>query len=97
MVENKADGKFFVTARGWEDLSELIKSYERAGLEISVKQVMQFLQKEETAQDFADYYRLYRKYGEDYAVAEILQGDISEERRKEKTALAAGDLKNVLL
>ena len=30
-VENTVDGKFFVTARGWEDLSRLLQSYESWG------------------------------------------------------------------
>jgi len=31
-VENTVDGKFFVTARGWEDLSRLLQSYEKLGI-----------------------------------------------------------------
>lgn len=34
-VENTVDGKFFVTARGWEDLSEILKAYEELGVEIT--------------------------------------------------------------
>lgn len=88
LVENKADGKFFVTARGWEDLSELLKSYERMGMDITEKQMIQFLQKESIAQDFSDYYLLYRKYGQDYAVEKIVRGEISEEQQQEKIGLA---------
>ena len=34
-VENAADGKHFVTARGWDDLSEMIYLYEENGLEVN--------------------------------------------------------------
>lgn len=87
-VENSADGKFFVTARGWEDLSELIKSYEELGLAVNADLVIQFLQKKDTARDFAAYYQLYRKYGEDYQIQEILSGEISDAGYQEKLAMA---------
>ena len=45
LVENTVDGKFFVTARGWEDLSEILKSYEEMGISVTEKLVIQFLQK----------------------------------------------------
>ena len=78
-VENTVDGKFFVTARGWEDLSEILKSYERFEIPVTEKLVIQYLQKEEIARDFAVYYQLYCKYGTDYAVPEIAAGTLTEE------------------
>lgn len=66
IVENTVDGKFFVTARGWEDLSELLKSYEELQVEVSEEIVGEFLQKEEITRDFAAYYRLYERYKTDY-------------------------------
>ena len=68
MVENTVDGKFFVTARGWEDLSEILKSYEELQVEIGEELIGEFLQKEEIARDFAGYYRLYEKYKSDYQI-----------------------------
>ncbi len=79
LVENTVDGKFFVTARGWEDLSEILKSYERFQIPVTEKLVIQYLQKEEIARDFAVYYRLYQKYGTDYAIPEIAAGTLSKE------------------
>lgn len=87
-VEDTPEGKFFVTARGWEDLSLLLKSYEELGLEVTPDQVVQFLQKEEVARSFSAYYQLYRKYDGDYQIAEILSGTIGEEEYLEKTAMA---------
>ena len=48
-VENTVDGKFFVTARGWEDLSEILKAYEELGVEITENLVGEYLCREEIA------------------------------------------------
>ena len=88
LVENTVDGKFFVTARGWEDLSEILKSYEEMGISVTEKLVIQFLQKEEIARDFTAYYQLYRKYGGDYGISEILEGELNEEAYEEKVSMA---------
>ena len=77
IVENTVDGCFFVTARGWEDLSELLKSYEELGIQAGKALMEEFLQKEEIAGDFASYYVLYQKYKEDYQIPEILKGTIN--------------------
>lgn len=90
IVENTVDGKFFVTARGWEDLSRLLLSYEALGIEVDSELVGQFLQREETARDFTAYYQLYRKYGADYEIPSILRGKMGEKERKEKEKMAAG-------
>ena len=88
-VENAVDGKFFVTARGWEDLSRLLQSYEKLGIGISEELVEEFLQKEETARDFAGFYQLYTKYGEDYEIPSILSGNLSRENLALKEKIAA--------
>ena len=63
-VENTVDGKFFVTARGWEDLSRLLQSYEKLGIGISKELVEEFLQKEETARDFVRFLSvIYKVWG----------------------------------
>ena len=49
-VENTVDGKFFVTARGWEDLSEILKAYEELGVEITENLVGEYLCREEEQQ-----------------------------------------------
>ena len=82
MVENTVDGKFFVTARGWEDLSEILKSYEELQVEIGEELIGEFLQKEEIARDFAGYNRLYEKYKSDYQIQEILDGNVTSGQLK---------------
>ena len=39
-METTVDGKRFVTARGWEDLSEMIFAYERMGLKMDREVIM---------------------------------------------------------
>lgn len=88
-VEKTAEGTSFVTARGWEDLSELLKSYEVLGVDIDKNLVIQFLQKEETAREFAVYYRLYHKYGTDYGIPELLAGVSDSHTYHEKKEMAS--------
>lgn len=87
-VENTVDGKFFVTARGWEDLSELLKSYERLELTAGYSQILQFLQYEDTAREFSAYYQLYMSYGQDYHIPALVENIISEEEYEEVLRLA---------
>ena len=91
-VENTSEGKFFVTARGWEDLSRLLLSYEDLGIEVNRELIGEFLQKEETAGDFAAYYQLYSKYAQDYEIPQILHGTMEEEKRKEKEKMAGSGI-----
>ena len=77
-VENTAEGKRFATARGWDDLSEMIKLYEENGLRVDELLIGQYIQDPRTARDFAVYYDLYNKYRSDYEVEKIVDGTVSE-------------------
>lgn len=57
----------FVTARGWEDLSDILTVYEEQGTDIDVELIGQYLQCEEIAQEFYSWYRLYARYYEDFS------------------------------
>ena len=78
-METTVDGKAFVTARGWEDLSQLLKVYEELGKDIDREVVFQYLQHLKIAKDFANYYELYKKYKEDYGIERILKGQWNQE------------------
>ena len=78
-VETTVDGKMFATARGWEDLSQMIGVYEDLGLPMDREVVYQYIQHWKIAKDFANYLELYYKYQKDYKVEEILRGHITEE------------------
>ena len=77
IVETTVDRKSFVTARGWEDLSEMMKLYERHGLTVDQKLTAQYLQDPAVAREFAVYYDLYNKYRSDYQIEDILNGKAS--------------------
>lgn len=76
-IEADVDGARFVTARGWEDLSNLLYAYERLQLPINEQVVLEFLQHEEIARDYAAYYDLYNHYRDEYGVEAILAGNAS--------------------
>ncbi len=73
-IETTADGLQFATARGWEDLSELLYAYEKLGLSATREVVGQYIQLPRIAKDFANYLELYDKYRRIYHVEDILQG-----------------------
>lgn len=74
-VETTPERTEFVTARGWMDLSDMIHLYEENGLKVDKSLVIQYIQNEEAAGDFAAYYDLYNKYRSDYRIEEILSGE----------------------
>ena len=66
----------YVTARGWEDFSHLLYSYETLHLPVSKEIVYEYLHHKDVAEDVAAYVDLYRKYQDDYGIDEILQGKV---------------------
>lgn len=88
-VEADVDGLRFVTARGWEDLSRLMDSYEELELPVTEEIIYEFLRHHDVAQDVAAYLDLYRKYRDDYGIADILWGRVEPETyaRLERAAL----------
>ena len=73
-VETTVDGKRFVTARGWVDLSDMMKLYEQRDYAVNEQLIRQYLQSPAIAKSFAVYYDLFRKYRSDYQVDDILAG-----------------------
>lgn len=73
-LETTADGKEFVTARGWDDLSSAIKLYEAQDLPVDDILIGQYVQAPEIAKRFAVYYDLFTKYRSDYQIDRILAG-----------------------
>ena len=77
-VETTVDGASFVTARGWDDLSAMIKLYEEQQLPVDELLISQYVQNAEIAQRFSMYYDLFTKYRADYQIDRILSGSIEE-------------------
>ena len=73
-METTVDGKVFGTARGWEDLSQLLKTYEKLGKKADREVVHQYIQHWKIAKDFANYLELYHKYKKDYGLEKIIEG-----------------------
>lgn len=81
-VENTVSGKRFATARGWADLSDMIKIYEKGVVlcddgspaEVDVQLVSEYIQHENIANKFIDYYTLFKTYRHTYDVNAILAG-----------------------
>jgi hypothetical protein len=77
-VESTAEGKSFVTARGWDDLSQMIELYEKKGIAADGKLFAQYLQNKKISRDFSVYYDLFNKYKSDYQIEHILDGSVSD-------------------
>lgn len=78
VMETTVDGKRFVTARGWEDLSKMLYAYEELGIKVEESMIIQYLQHSKIAKDFANYYDLYKKYETSYNIEEIVGGDFDD-------------------
>lgn len=61
-VETDVDGMNFVTARGWEDLSSLLKVYEAGELAVTEDVIGEFIHHPDIAEDVYAYLEIYRKY-----------------------------------
>lgn len=78
--KNIAD-KQFVTARGWEDLSDMLTAYEKYNLEVSFDFIQEYVQHPHVASSFYEYYNRY--------VSNVKNMDI-------KTAFETGDADKVM-
>ncbi len=87
-IENSARGRSYVTARGWEDLSEIICLIEEEGGLADDELIGQYLKNEKVVREFGAYYELYNKYKQEYQVAKILKGEAGEDVVKRALAAA---------
>lgn len=77
-VETTVDGMSFVTARGWDDLSSIIKLYEEQNLPVDDLLIGQYVQSPEIAKHFSVYYELFTKYRSDYQIDRIVEGTFDQ-------------------
>ena len=85
-IRTDVGNRYFVTARGWEDLSRILKVYEELHLPVTENLAGEYLQDPEIARDFFHYYELYNKYRSIYRIPELLAGTIREETLAVKNA-----------
>jgi hypothetical protein len=75
-------GRNFVTARGWEDLSEMLLSYESLDIPAGEGLFRQYLQHDEIARDFGIFFELNRSLKQKYRIDGILRtGQVIPELR----------------
>ena len=77
-----AEDPSFVTARGWEDLSCMLLALECLGEPVNGELFSQYLRHEETAREFALYYRLFCKYQRTLSLEDYLSGSMEENDAK---------------
>lgn len=78
-VQQEIEGKSFVTARGWEDLSRILQVYEDMKLPVTEELVSEYIRDREIARDFTLYYELYQKYRNVYRIPDIFRGHYPED------------------
>jgi len=74
-IETTVEGRSYVTARGWADLSDIISLYEEEGLRVSDSLIGQYIRNERIIKEFSAYYDLYVKYMGMYRLEGILKGE----------------------
>ncbi len=77
-METTIDGRSYITARGWEDLSQIISMYEEERLKVDENLIGQYLRNKNVVKEFSAYYDLYNKYKNDYQLENILHGKNNE-------------------
>ncbi len=80
-VETTVRGRNYITARGWEDLSEMLKLYEEDKIPVEETLVGQYIRSDRVVREFTAYYDLYQKYKNDYNADEILEGVVGEQTK----------------
>ena len=87
-MEMTMKGRSYVTARGWEDLSEILHHYEEEKLPVDESLVGQYIRNDRIVKEFTAYYDLYNKYKKDYRIEEILEEKASDQALKRAKAAA---------
>ena len=95
-IETTVNGRSYVTARGWEDLSEILYLYEEEGMKADEGLVGQYIRNERVVKEFTAYYDLFNKYKKEYQTEEILAGTAGAQTA-ERARLAAFDERLSLL
>lgn len=77
-METSVEGRSFATARGWEDLSRLLKVYEKLEKTLDRDVIYQYIQHWKIAKDFANYLELFEKYKTDHQIDQVLEGNLED-------------------
>jgi hypothetical protein len=74
VFEKGSEGTGLVTARGWEDLSVLLKMMEEKNFPVDLTFISQFLQSSKVARSFYTYYQQYSELISSGVVERVLEG-----------------------
>lgn len=88
VFEKGADGTALVTARGWEDLSVMLRMMEEQGFEIDLPFIAQFIQMAQVAREFLTYYNQYAAIIDSGIADEIMDTDPTPELVEKVDALS---------
>lgn len=75
VFEKGSEGTGLVTARGWEDLSVLLKMMEEKNFPVDLTFISQFLQSSKVARSFYTYYQQYSELIHSGVVERVLEGE----------------------
>ncbi len=89
VFEKGKDGTGLVTARGWEDLSVMLRMMEKNGFEIDLAFIAQYIQSAQVARDFLSYYQIYRTIIASGITDAIFSGNLSDQQRRQIMAYNA--------
>ena len=92
-AERSANGFYFVTPRGWEDLSTAIREYERLKIDVTEQFVSQYVQHPQAAAEYIRFYKIYNRFeelksGEKIENGEVEKTDLSNDNFEVRYALA---------
>lgn len=77
-AERSAGGFYFVTPRGWEDLSIAIREYERLNIAVTEQFVSQYVQYPQAAAEFIRFYKIYKRFAELKSGEKIENGEVDK-------------------
>lgn len=78
LVETTPEGRQYVTARGWEDLSVMLRLYEKRDMAVDEALIGQYVCSPRICTDFAAWYALFIKYRQRFNASAILDGQADE-------------------
>lgn len=83
IIQNTPNGKNFVTARGWEDLSQMMCVFEKKNFDVDITLIEQYIHHPTVAEDFADCYDTFKSLRSNYSPEDIANGNFDESCKEE--------------
>ncbi len=88
VFEKGVDGTALVTARGWEDLSVMLRLMEDQGFPVDLPFIAQFLQSAVVSRQFYSYYQQYEALIASGLADRVLEGEAPRKTAREADALS---------